>query len=260
MVQIISRSEIGLKKPTKALMKFSVKPKGLAIHWEGTKVTLGDLEQSKKTLKAVQNSHLANKAEGYIDIAYNLAFDYLGNIFELRGWENKSGANGTTKANDEYIAVVYLGGPDTPFTAEAKKALQAIRQEANARGIGPETKPHSAFKATQCPGAEITNFIKDFIGGTATAAPVAPKPSAPSPAPVSNMPAFSGLQRRGAKNTAVYQFQAQLKARGWKIEVDGNFGPRTEAIVRQFQAEKGLVVDGLVGEKTWAAIWHSPVT
>ena len=257
-MNLISRSEIGLKKPTKALTKLKAPAKGLAIHWEGTKVLLGDLDQSKKTLKAVQNSHLNNKAEGYIDIAYNLAFDYLGNIFELRGWDNRSGANGTTKANDEYIAVVYLGGPDTPFTPEAKKALQEIRQAANAKGVGPETKPHSAFKATQCPGVEITNFIKDFIGGT-TPAPAAPVSNMPA-APVSSMPAFSGLQRRGAKNTAVYQFQAKLRDRGWKITVDGIFGPRTEAIIRQFQAEKGLVVDGLVGEKTWAAIWHSPVT
>ena len=55
-MKLISRSEIGLKKPTKALTKLKAPAKGLAIHWEGTKVLLGDLDQSKKTLKAVQNS------------------------------------------------------------------------------------------------------------------------------------------------------------------------------------------------------------
>lgn len=254
-----TRKDVGLKDPKKPLTKFKGKSKGLAIHWEGTKVTLGDLEQSKKTLKAVQTSHLNNKAEGYIDIAYNLAFDHLGNVFELRGWDNKSGANGGTKANDQYVAVVYIGGPETPFTEEAKNALREIRKEADARGVGPENKPHSAFKATQCPGAEITNFIKDFKGsGTSAPAPAAPKPAPAKP--TNAAPAFSGLQRRGAKNSAVYQFQAKLRDRGWKITVDGIFGPRTEEIVRQFQREKGLQVDGLVGEKTWAAIWNSPVT
>lgn len=55
-------------------------------------------------------------------------------------------------------------------------------------------------------------------------------------------------------------FQTQLKKRGWSIGVDGRFGPATKKIVRQFQAEKGMAVDGLVGAKTWKAIWESPVT
>ena len=254
-MKLITRDEIGLKKPKKALTKFKGKPKGLAVHWEGTKVTLGDVEQSKKTLKAVQNSHMNNKTEGYIDIAYNIAFDYLGNIFELRGWANKSGANGSTKANDEYVAVLYIGGAETPFTDAAKQALKEIRAEATAQGIGAETRPHNSFKATQCPGAEITNYVKDFKGSSST-----PKPSTPAPKPATSKPVFSGVQRRGAKNTAVYQFQKQLQARGWKIQVDGIFGVYTEVVVKKFQREKGLVVDGIVGEKTWAAIWNSTVT
>jgi len=35
---------------------------------------------------------------------------------------------------------------------------------------------------------------------------------------------------------------------------DGIFGPQTEADVREFQKRAGLVVDGIVGPKTWAAI------
>lgn len=58
----------------------------------------------------------------------------------------------------------------------------------------------------------------------------------------------------------VRKFQSKLKSRGWSIGVDGLFGPDTEKIVRQFQAEKGLRVDGAVGVKTWKAIWESPVT
>lgn len=30
--------------------------------------------------------------------------------------------------------------------------------------------------------------------------------------------------------------------------------------MKQFQAEKGLAVDGCVGIKTWKAIWEEPVT
>jgi len=56
--------------------------------------------------------------------------------------------------------------------------------------------------------------------------------------------------------------QAQLRARGWRIAVDGDFGPGTDSIVRQFQREKFGTrgVDGVVGPNTWRALWTAKVT
>jgi murein L,D-transpeptidase YcbB/YkuD len=36
---------------------------------------------------------------------------------------------------------------------------------------------------------------------------------------------------------------------------DGKFGPKTDTAVRAFQGDNGLVVDGIVGKKTWTALW-----
>ncbi|MGO2037020.1 MAG: peptidoglycan-binding protein [Brevibacterium sp.] len=58
----------------------------------------------------------------------------------------------------------------------------------------------------------------------------------------------------------IRKLQQKLKDRGWSIGVDGRYGPSTQKIVRQFQKEKGLKVDGVVGVKTWKKIWESPVT
>ena len=39
-----------------------------------------------------------------------------------------------------------------------------------------------------------------------------------------------------------------------KIYPDDTFGPRTDEAVKEFQKAHGLVADGIVGEKTWAAL------
>jgi peptidoglycan hydrolase-like protein with peptidoglycan-binding domain len=38
------------------------------------------------------------------------------------------------------------------------------------------------------------------------------------------------------------------------LDVDGIFGPKTEAAVRDFQHNENLAVDGIVGKQTWTAL------
>lgn len=99
------------------------------------------------------------------------------------------------------------------------------------------------------------------------APPKASKPATGSTAPkfpLAQTDYFSTAHRNGYTNKkdsdGVRRFQARLKQRGWRIDVDGRFGPQTDRVVRAFQAEKGLVVDGKVGRLTWAAIWNAPIT
>ena len=63
------------------------------------------------------------------------------------------------------------------------------------------------------------------------------------------------LLRRGARGAAVGDLQARLAAAGHDPgAVDGIFGARTDAAVRAFQRAAGLVVDGVVGARTWGAL------
>jgi hypothetical protein len=48
--------------------------------------------------------------------------------------------------------------------------------------------------------------------------------------------------------------QAALYAAGYRVGVDGAFGLRTEQVVRQFQQQHGLTVDGVAGSKTVAVL------
>lgn len=58
----------------------------------------------------------------------------------------------------------------------------------------------------------------------------------------------------GCKGGAVRRLQTWLSDLGYSISVDGNFGAKTEAAVKQFQTDHGLEADGIIGRKTWASL------
>jgi len=62
------------------------------------------------------------------------------------------------------------------------------------------------------------------------------------------------LVKRGNRYHPVPTLQHLLRSRGHTVAVDGIFGPTMEFAVRSFQADEHLIVDGLVGVETWAAI------
>lgn len=53
---------------------------------------------------------------------------------------------------------------------------------------------------------------------------------------------------------AVAQLQELLRAHGFDLKIDGDFGSITEAAVRSFQKQQGLTIDGVVDSKTWAML------
>ncbi len=60
--------------------------------------------------------------------------------------------------------------------------------------------------------------------------------------------------RRGSTGDAVGELQGLLRARGFPLTVDNDFGPATELAVIEFQRRSGLAPDGIVGRLTWAAL------
>lgn len=63
-----------------------------------------------------------------------------------------------------------------------------------------------------------------------------------------------GMLRIGDKGAEVREAQRLLAKHGYFLKIDGDFGPATRKIVRRFQAERGLEVDGIIGPKTMAAL------
>jgi hypothetical protein len=62
------------------------------------------------------------------------------------------------------------------------------------------------------------------------------------------------LLKRGSKGEAVRALQRALVAAGFALEIDGDFGRKTEDAVKEFQRRKGLAVDGVVGPNTLQAL------
>jgi peptidoglycan hydrolase-like protein with peptidoglycan-binding domain len=54
--------------------------------------------------------------------------------------------------------------------------------------------------------------------------------------------------RQGSKGESVKWLQWELDSKGYPLNVDGIYGPKTEAAVRQFQTD--VFVDGIAGEIT----------
>ncbi|MGP1382475.1 MAG: peptidoglycan-binding domain-containing protein [Thainema sp.] len=73
------------------------------------------------------------------------------------------------------------------------------------------------------------------------------------------MTATTTVLRTGSRGAEVVDLQYLLLFRGGATSsslgaVDGVFGPKTQAAVQQFQKNKRLEQDGVVGEMTWSAL------
>lgn len=59
----------------------------------------------------------------------------------------------------------------------------------------------------------------------------------------------------GLRGEDVRILQSKLESLGYDVgPIDGIFGPKTEQAVRRFQMNNNLLVDGIVGPQTFAAL------
>lgn len=123
------------------------------------------------------------------------------------------------------------------------------------------------FVAPSSPGTYRSNWQAQSpegapFAGQAYVQIIVPEPTplatdTPLPAPTATetaAPADWPVLRRGSVGANVSALQYLLRAEGATITADGNFGPGTEAAVKNFQQARGLAADGVVGPQTWSAL------
>jgi N-acetylmuramoyl-L-alanine amidase len=165
-MRVITRQEWGALPPRRPLVPWQ-SVLGWVQHWAGTPYIDPTVPLSFEKLRAEQRYH--QEVKGANDILYNFLVDGTGQIFEGRGWDYKSGANGNTFWNAHGLAVQYhagldsFGGPETALTVPAKAAFRWLFAEATGRfPLLSDVKPHSAVRdgGTYCPGRELKEWIR----------------------------------------------------------------------------------------------------
>lgn len=207
-------------------------------------------------VREFQRFHMSS-ARGWNDIGYNALVCPHGRLIEGRGILTV-GAQ-CPDHNRSGIGVQFMvGGSEQPTAAQYQRAVQFLNDATKAAGHLFKVMGHRDGIATACPGSVIYSWLKAGMPVEKPVETVTPPKPKPAPAP----PPYPGHQhsRRTGDDAHVRVIQSRFKARGWTITVDGEFGPRTERVVSRFQQNKKLKVDGVVGPKTWAALWALPVT
>lgn len=62
----------------------------------------------------------------------------------------------------------------------------------------------------------------------------------------------------GSKGSEVKKLQEELNKQGYKLDVDGIYGNKTQSAVKDYQSKNGLSVDGIAGVQTTGALYKAP--
>jgi resuscitation-promoting factor RpfA len=138
------------------------------------------------------------------------------------------------------------------------------------RGLGYSGYPHNAAPATQDKAAEELQADRGWQPWPACARKLGlgngERASRGGQRTVmsSERPAFTETITKKMvheKRGDVRAWQKRMKARGWEIKVDGQFGRQSASVAARFAAEKGLKAKaGHVNQTVYDAAWTIPVT
>jgi hypothetical protein len=201
----------------------------LALDWEETGVSCAEKDQALR--------HLVEKVAGHRALLYcNLTYQrdrntsgYVADGLWLARYNGHPGEPGV----DDWVIHQYAS---TPLDTNVARFADVAAMRAWA-GVTPPAKPKPKQPVTK---ADRTPTLH------------APKWPGRNLRYVPGKPLMHGADVR--------TWQARMAKRGWNIDADGYYGPASAEVARQFQTEKHLGVDGIVGPKTWAAAWTTPIT
>lgn len=208
---------------------------------------------------------------GWDDVAYNVAVDQAGGVWDLRGLRRRSAANGAEDPNRRFVAVLaILGNRETP-TVEMVQGIRAVVEDVRQLYRGADAvRTHAQVRPspTECPGAYLTKLATTgqlAPGGGPVGTAKGPTKAGTSTPPPFPLPRGSYFGPESGPDRSVSGFhghrgdlmrwQTRMVSLDYDLEPDGRYGPETAGVARALQRRARLDVDGLVGPATWAAAW-----
>ncbi|MEV6571876.1 N-acetylmuramoyl-L-alanine amidase [Streptomyces sp. NPDC051577] len=254
-MDLVRRTAYGL--PTTSEAAYIGGTEGVKVHYLGSEYSSRRHDLCDDYVRAIRASHLANRVENYADIAYNAVVCEHGTVYEGRGPNRRTGANGTATLNTRHYAVCALvakagGGLDTPTDAQLhgiRDAIEWLRAEGEA---GDYIGGHRDGYATTCPGDALYAWVQRGAPRPGT------KPTPATPvvdlsrliAAASADPPKSGTP---VSYAGVRTVEAALLAEGFldRSLVDGHFGTSTIQAYAAWQRRAGYTgaaADGIPGK------------
>jgi hypothetical protein len=167
-------------------------------------------------IRSIQKSYETNR--GY-SIGYWWAVDWLGGVWQLRGWDIKSAANATHNEHTAPILVL-VDGADAA-TDEATKSIRALVAETSriaGRPIAITGHGWLTGAQTECPGAGLRSQI---AAGDFVPRPPEPEPE-PTPEPIEDDDMMIAIYR-----PAWFNHNDETRALPWLCASGGSVRPAT---------------------------------
>lgn len=235
------------------------------------------LHHADAEICGAQIIHQWHKQKGWAGCGYHFVVRKDGTIERGRP-EHTQGAHASS-ANSDSIGICFEGDYDVeqnmpePQKVAGKELVAYLK---NKYGTSKVQK-HKDVTATTCPGQY---FPFDEIAGVSASASVTVKETSqtvtykndvaqlqdecnrqgfsnqkvdgiPGPITLAGCP----MLKKGAKGNITRWVQTKLNGLGYNCgAIDGDFGNNTKNGVMAYQRAKGLVVDGIVGPKTWSKL------
>lgn len=244
-MKLITRKAWGARPP-KSPLKQLASTRGVKVHFTGDRVDPTVVDRHDKCVELVRNIqdfHMDGRK--WLDIGYSFLVCTHGYVFEGRGLHHLPAANGAG-LNAAHYAVCGLVGngglvqPSDAMLNGIRDAIEYCRAQGDA---GAEIKGHRDGYSTDCPGPILYAWVKAG----------APRPGGPPPWPGRLLKLQTPLMH-GNDVIGVQRWLNQRDLDRPAVDLDGIYGPKTEASVRAYQKLKKLTVDGIVGRETWASL------
>lgn len=168
--ELIPRSAwTSVPRPTGSLTRMVAEDvRGVAVHWPGSPGSWGAFPSqatSARRLEAERVQHTSpstsDPSKPWADIAYSLACDLAGRVFDCRGVDYRPAANGDRVVNGRYVAVTVLMGVDDDVTTAAVEGVRFARRLVLARfPHAVEVVGHRDVHQTECPGPRLYDLVR----------------------------------------------------------------------------------------------------